>query len=146
MRRRESSCGRPSGRSRIGTKRRFTHPFSCHGCGRPSGRSRIGTAPAIALSQRPSAGCGRPSGRSRIGTRSASKSWRFVRAKLRSSFGAIEDWNWIFCQNVFQSLGVAVVLRGDRGLEPKNVLSCTLWVSAVAVVLRGDRGLELPAS
>ena len=35
---------------------------------------------------------------------------------LRSSFGAIEDWNIMAMLSIYD-LKVAVVLRGDRGLE-----------------------------
>ena len=37
---------------------------------------------------------------------------------LRSSFGAIEDWNQVISPLLLPYIGpVAVVLRGDRGLE-----------------------------
>ena len=43
---------------------------------------------------------------------------------LRSSFGAIEDWNGL--EGLYSAVGaiaqVAVVLRGDRGLEHHSYL------------------------
>ena len=42
---------------------------------------------------------------------------------------------------VFFYSGIAIVFRGDRGLEPK--LGLFLWANEViAIVFRGDRGLE----
>ena len=107
-------CGRPSGRSRIGTADNQTAQEAKKSCGRPSGRSRIGTRDCVggvrmlvvavvlrgdrglelskpALLSVCDRGCGRPSGRSRIGTCLVKNG--IVGVKLRSSFGAIEDWN-----------------------------------------------------
>ena len=36
---------------------------------------------------------------------------------------------------------IAIVLRGDRGLELLGAVNCAL-LSPIAIVLRGDRGLE----
>ena len=90
---------------------------------------------------------------------------RLFRVGLRSLFGAIEDWNsnpvtvftppsncgrssgrsrigtHIGYRTHRRTFGIAVALRGDRGLE----LSLGVWarcVSHIAVALRGDRGLE----
>ena len=61
--------------------------------------------------------CDRSSGRSRIGTNPV----------------AAAD----FC-----AIAIAIVLRGDRGLE-QSVLKLTCIRLLIAIVLRGDRGLEL---
>ena len=106
-------CGRSSGRSRIGTAplRLWCDIFHC---GRSSGRSRIGTETDPPTST--DLDCGRSSGRSRIGTIPGITCWsvdiiavalRGDRGlehiqlpitevsilRLRSLFGAIEDWN-----------------------------------------------------
>ena len=59
--------------------------------------------------------CDRSSGRSRIGTAQLICLVNCL-AKLRSFFGAIEDWN-TSTSKAFNSLDIAIVLRGDRGLE-----------------------------
>ena len=61
---------------------------------------------------------------------------------MRSSFGATEDWNSEYLKQASVIVEIAVVFRGDRGLE----LYCDINPSAnaiIAVVFRGDRGLEL---
>ena len=85
--------------------------------------------------------CDRLSGRSRIGTDDRSKEnddrtqiaivFRGDRGleqaitatmkplfELRSSFGAIEDWNADRRRTEAQNIDIAIVFRGDRGLEP----------------------------
>ena len=85
--------------------------------------------------------------------------------KLRSFFGAIEDWNQDHSQTIAALRTIAIVLRGDRGLEPKTTRDATrdatncdrssgrsrigtrcsnlpLETTKIAIVLRGDRGLE----
>ena len=130
-------------------------------CGRSSGRSRIGTSSTppetrgslIAVALR--------------GDRGLEQSFplRFeTRYRLRSLFGAIEDWN-VGALAASHPNAIAVALRGDRGLEPLNnmllnflallrslfgaiedwnnfVLSYSRAVICIAVALRGDRGLE----
>ena len=82
---------------------------------------------------------------------------------MRSFFGAIEDWNTPPLQDDGPStdcdrssgrsrigthprsrttapLQIAIVLRGDRGLEP--AAAPIIGAGAIAIVLRGDRGLE----
>ena len=147
-----------------GLERQVCRLYSdCYRCGRPSGRSRIGTTlkcPAsllftVAVALRGDRGlepvsphlpllcrlcrCGRPSGRSRIGTSSCFLLARS--ARLRSPFGAIEDWNRRLIESRYATLRVAVALRGDRGLEPRPSQG-GLPAPIVAVALRGDRGLE----
>ena len=58
---------------------------------------------------------------------------------MRSFFGAIEDWNSTDDRD--SGLSIAIVLRGDRGLE--QMLLGTFSDQNIAIVLRGDRGLEL---
>ena len=88
-------------------------------------------------------GCGRPSGRSRIGTHHGKERYTEAR-RLRSSFGAIEDWNTISIRD--RKDFASIRLRSSFGaIEDWNYISTafpdeTGWV---AVVLRGDRGLEL---
>ena len=60
---------------------------------------------------------------------------------LRSPFGAIEDWNVSYSRSGIETYQVAVALRGDRGLEPSFVPIQSVS-KRVAVALRGDRGLE----
>ena len=84
--------------------------------------------------------CGRSSGRSRIGT--PLTVWRLYRAdRLRSLFGAIEDWNSIFAF----CLSMGEILRSLFGaIEDWNRTSgiSTASLTSIAVALRGDRGLE----
>ena len=85
--------------------------------------------------------------------------------KLRSSFGAIEDWN-SNRGTQWSSHTIAIVFRGDRGLERLQVLeglerperlrssfgaiedwnisACCAFsaLELIAIVFRGDRGLE----
>ena len=60
--------------------------------------------------------------------------------RLRSLFGAIEDWNWLLLMPTNIEL-IAVALRGDRGLEQFG-LFLSVSIPTIAVALRGDRGLE----
>ena len=108
-------------------------------CDRSSGRSRIGTDRHEGSRVRVD-DCDRSSGRSRIGT--------LLRLVGR-------EW-----------VPIAIVLRGDRGLEPESLhsppipihcdrssgrsrigtapsLLCNGYGLLIAIVLRGDRGLEL---
>ena len=69
-----------------------------------------------------------------------------VTKKLRSFFGAIEDWNipepWTRNPSF-----IAIVLRGDRGLEQQGICKHGYAVlNYIAIVLRGDRGLEQNSS
>ena len=90
-------CDRSSGRSRIGTLRRIGPIAFRTYCDRSSGRSRIGTRHSARALR--ASDCDRSSGRSRIGTPSIVS-------------GAL-------------SLSIAIVLRGDRGLEQGR--SSELW-------------------
>ena len=133
-------------------------------CDRSSGRSRIGTETAATLTR--SINCDRSSGRSRIGTASKS-TWEALRLRLRSFFGAIEDWNQSLKALGHSQTQIAIVLRGDRGLEQNYhhynktrgqglrsffgaiedwnspASNRSVNSNATAIVLRGDRGLEL---
>ena len=107
------NCDRSSGRSRIGTGD-IMGGDSVTDCDRSSGRSRIGTPKELGTAWI-IFNCDRSSGRSRIGTRRISM--------MRSI------------------VNIAIVLRGDRGLE---LLEYRLPSGpSIAIVLRGDRGLEL---
>ena len=70
---------------------------------------------------------------------------RFTRSPLgitlRSFFGAIEDWNFSMPMAAIATKNIAIVLRGDRGLEQEYEYS-SLPCLEIAIVLRGDRGLE----
>ena len=160
-------------------------------CDRSSGRSRIGTSITVSKLHKKLIYCDRSSGRSRFGTHypgMGEKEGRIAivlrgdrgleqsltgltiaAAKLRSFFGAIEDWNHGDVQFFPTAAHIAIVLRGDRGLEPAGTVfsekaielrsffgaiedwnstklgkfSRTRWI---AIVLRGDRGLERTAS
>ena len=62
--------------------------------------------------------------------------------KLRSPFGAIEDWN---LSAAFSANSEALTLRSPFGaIEDWNLsaLGLNLLTGTVAVALRGDRGLE----
>ena len=83
-------------------------------CDRSSGRSRIGTCPPHHHHDK-LPDCDRSSGRSRIGTKLI---------------------DVVVCRD-----RIAIVLRGDRGLEPLSRRS-ELIGRLIAIVLRGDRGLE----
>ena len=131
-------CGRPSGRSRIGTGMSMVVITPCRCCGRPSGRSRIGTGQGSAPRCLPPS-CGRPSGRSRIGTYGNRRA-NHILSSLRSPFGAIEDWNMVFSMQYLPRFE----LRSPFGaIEDWNR---AWWIGSpryqVAVALRGDRGLE----
>ncbi len=114
-------------------------------CGRPSGRARIGTLNAsyktlqttVAVVLRGERGLEPNIGKGYIlrywvavvlrGERGLErKPWKPIRQllSLRSSFGASEDWNpsFIVASKTASKLRnkVAVVLRGDQGLEPSH--------------------------
>ena len=65
---------------------------------------------------------------------------RTRRRQLRSSFGAIEDWNLEAIGLASKSVKIAIVFRGDRGLEQGLVNGANSIY--IAIVFRGDRGLE----
>ena len=130
-------------------------------CDRLSGRSRIGTTLSHAL--KTSLYCDRLSGRSRIGTKvspsdiiqsglrssfGAIEDWNYAVSNvkvivlvLRSSFGAIEDWNLARSPSGLYLCLIAIVFRGDRGLEPPLLTGVGAGFK-IAIVFRGDRGLE----
>ena len=108
--------------------------------------------------------CDRLSGRSRIGTRIAQANGGG--GQLRSSFGAIEDWNCVKRQ-ITKAWLIAIVFRGDRGLELELLRRLLTYLDycdrlsgrsrigtpmhrathtpfTIAIVFRGDRGLEHP--
>ena len=109
-------------------------------CDRSSGRSRIGTGSFLLFSGCAGTDCDRSSGRSRIGTQN------LLHARQRDL--------------------IAIVLRGDRGLEQyhgpgikphsalrsffgaiedwNSNLTPEVGAALIAIVLRGDRGLEHP--
>ncbi len=62
--------------------------------------------------------------------------------RLRSSFGAIEDWNRGDPTISPDRLTIAIVFRGDRGLELSRC-QVSKTILRIAIVFRGDRGLEL---
>ena len=66
--------------------------------------------------------CDRLSGRSRIGTSKGICFLSASRLALRSSFGAIEDWNTELQYRTLSGWAIAIVFRGDRGLEPASGL------------------------
>ena len=109
-------CDRSSGRSRIGTEYGKPGPRAGEdNCDRSSGRSRIGTG-SIGTYHLCLRDCDRSSGRSRIGTKPPPKP-KPPKKPLRSFFGAIEDWNLFVAIQQRFSIAIAIVLRGDRGLE-----------------------------
>ena len=102
-------------------------------------RGDRGLEPESLFSQLKRGDCDRLSGRSRIGTFTATPSCVTAR-KLRSSFGAIEDWNRPqYTSEAANS--IAIVFRGDRGLEQLLRKQSELD-EVIAIVFRGDRGLE----
>ena len=101
----ELYCDRSSGRSRIGTTVDITSHTDQIDCDRSSGRSRIGT---------PRSRPGRKPGRLRSFF-GAIEDWNIIlncccvtHPKLRSFFGAIEDWN--ACRHV----GIVIIPNCDR--------------------------------